>query len=139
MNCFRAATVVGFIACLAPAAAGQQEARVDGTYCGSLYAGERLVDAVTKLESGANGEIRGTYKFMEQGRTISGGLLAITIGEDGKAEFRWIDKYGIGRLIVTFDFEHRAFTGLWSAGESEPEYPWFGQRCHDKAEPGQVT
>jgi hypothetical protein len=131
------ATVVALVACFAPAADARM--RVDGTYCGSLYAGEQLVDAVTKLETASNGEIRGTYEFMEGGLTISGGLLAITIGADRKADFRWIDKYGVGRLVVTFAEDASSFSGLWGSGEDEPQHPWFGQRCKDAAAPGLTT
>jgi hypothetical protein len=136
----RLAAVLGLTVFLAPAAwAAEQSAQIDGTYCGSVYAGEQLVDAVTKFETTADGKIRGTYKFMEKGLPISGGLIAITLGEDRTADFRWIDKYGIGRLVVTFAEDLGSFTGLWGTGEGEPQYQWFGRRCSDTAAPGQVT
>jgi hypothetical protein len=139
VNSFRFAAVAGLAVWLAPAVAAAPEARIDGTYCGSVYAGEQLVDAVTKLETAENGQIRGSYKFMEKGRPISGGLIAITIKQDRTADFRWIDKYGIGRLVVTFAEDWKSFIGLWGPGEGDPQYQWFGRRCSDTAAPGQVT
>jgi hypothetical protein len=94
---------------------------------------------VLTVSTDEKGEIRGTYKFMERGYTIDGGLMAVSIGADGKADFRWIDKYGVGRLVATFTNDMSHFFGLWGPGEGDPRYPWFGRRCGEGAAPGVVS
>jgi hypothetical protein len=136
---FRFAAVGGLAVWMASAAMAAPDTKLAGTYCGSMFAGERLTDMVLTVSTDEKGAIRGSYRFMERGYTIDGGLMATTIGEDHKADFRWIDKYGRGRLVATFAADRGIFFGLWGPGEGDPTYPWFGWRCSDLAAPGVVS
>jgi hypothetical protein len=103
-----------------------------GKYCGELRSSGVMSEVETSFGmNGASGTMTGSYLFAEQGQPVEGMLAEA--GDDGDRNdltrvFIWRDKYGYGRLAVTFTPDFSEFAGHWSAGGPEAA-PWNGRRC----------
>jgi hypothetical protein len=117
-----AATLVG----VPPASAVPD---IDGKYCGTAWSGGELVEVVTTLTTQANGLLIGSYEFADNGQTTPGTLHEYLKEADDRRTLVWVDKYGTGQLVVTFDGSRDSFTGGWNAYTNPPAYRWDGKRC----------
>jgi hypothetical protein len=100
-----------------------------GDYCGKLTSSGRLVDAETRLEIGRDGRMSGVYRFRD-GDTETGGKLQESKRGPGLTKMlRWTDKYGDGRLVITFDPTFGSFEGHWGPGDAMPDLTWTGALC----------
>lgn len=118
---------------LATFSANAQSGHPTGTYCGELLSGGVMTEVETRfVENTVSGVVTGRYVFTEQGQAVDG-LLA-DAGSDGDANdlsriFIWRDKYGYGKLVVTFSADFSSFEGKWSDGGGQASAPWNGTRC----------
>lgn len=104
-----------------------------GRYCGQLLSSGVMSDVETsfKHKASPSGAITGTYVFSDQGQPAEG--MLVEAGDDGDGNdltrtFIWRDKYGYGRLAVTFTPDFTEFSGKWS--DVGPVLaPWNGRRC----------
>ena len=69
------------------------------TYCGSVFSGSAITEVVTNFQFSADEELRGTYKFLENGRPVSRTLVSKEALKKRQAVLLWTDKYGEGKLI----------------------------------------
>lgn len=103
-----------------------------GKYCGELQSSGLMSEVETSFAFNAgSGTVTGYYVFAEQGRPVEGMLAEA--GDDGDRNdltrlFIWRDKYGYGKLAVTFTPDFSEFSGQWSAGSPDGA-PWNGRRC----------
>lgn len=103
-----------------------------GTYCGGLLSSGVMSSVETRfVENMKSGAITGRYVFSEQGQPVEGVLA--DAGDDGDSSdltriFIWRDKYGYGKLVVTFAPDFSEFQGKWSDG-GPAKAPWNGKRC----------
>lgn len=115
-----------------PAALAEDDwlASVPGSYHGSIWSAGRHMPAVTTFRRDPMGRILGQYAFDEPSGVRERGRL------DHCAALRalvltclWHDRYGTGRLDLTFTEDFLGFAGRWSAGErAAPVWPWTGRR-----------
>ena len=125
-----AALLVVFAAWTATAMAGAY--LPTGKFCGRLLSTGIMTEVETSFDpDGRDGKIIGSYAFVEQGRMVSGMLM--DAGEDSDRNgltraFIWRDKYGYGKLSVTFTPDFSEFQGQWNDGGST-SFPWNGKRC----------
>src|SRR5215468_3977634 len=96
---------------IAPAVATED---IAGKYCGTAWSGGELVEVVTTLMTGPNGLLVGSYEFADQGKTTPGTLREYLKQDDDKRTLIWVDKYGTGQLVVTFDQNRGSFSGGWN-------------------------
>ena len=101
----------------------------NGRYCGKLMSLGELVGAETVLKIDPNGRISGTYEFRDGNATTNGTLREVEKSASLTKTLRWTDKYGDGRLVITFDPAFMRFDGHWGTGDEVPGQTWFGQRC----------
>jgi hypothetical protein len=106
------------------------------TYCGSVFSGSSITDVVTKLQFIGQEELRGTYKFLEDGRSVGGTLTSKAPMKNRQAVLIWTDKYGEGSLAVNFSENFDFFDGKWGAGGEVPTNLWQGKKCESTGEPG---
>lgn len=103
-----------------------------GKYCGALLSSGVMTQVETRfVQNIKSGTISGSYVFSERGEPVAG-MLA-DAGDDGDASdltriFIWRDKYGYGKLVVTFAADFSGFEGKWSDG-GPVTAPWNGKRC----------
>ncbi len=98
-------------------------------YCGKLMALGDLLPVETRIGAGADGRLSGDYEFR-----FAGSLSQGTLHEPKKAEghtrtLHWEDRFGRGRLRITFDASGNSFEGKWGTGPEEPHDIWFGKPC----------
>ena len=106
----------------------------DGRYCGLLLSGGFMVPATTQLATGKNGKVTGTYEFTQRGRTESGSLTEIAAGARKMTRIlRWRDRFGSGRLVVTFTPDFTSFEGRWGPENAKPKAHWSGRLCAPKS------
>lgn len=135
MQIIRVSQMIAFLAALA-AWSGTAIAGAylpTGTFCGRLLSTGVMTQVETSFSpDGRDGGIVGSYAFAERGRAVTGMLM--DAGEDGDRNgltraFIWRDKYGYGKLSVTFKPDFSEFQGQWSDG-GPTSFPWNGKRCH---------
>ena len=103
-----------------------------GKYCGELLSTGVMSEVETHfVRSVSSGTITGAYVFDDQGQPVEG-LLA-EAGDDGDGSdltrlFVWRDKYGHGKLVLTFTPDFSAFQGKWGDAVTVVA-PWNGKRC----------
>ena len=112
---------------IAPADAAED---IAGKYCGTAWSGGELVEVVTTLSTGPNGLLVGSYEFADKGVTTPGTLREYLKQNEDKRTLVWVDKYGTGQLVVTFDQSRDSFSGGWNVYIDPPTYRWDGQRCN---------
>jgi hypothetical protein len=103
-----------------------------GKYCGELLSAGVMSGVETQfIRNVGNGTITGTYVFDDRGQPVKGELAEA--GDDGDGNdltrlFIWRDKYGYGKLVLTFAPDFSAFDGKW--GDTGTALaPWNGRRC----------
>jgi hypothetical protein len=106
------------------------------TYCGTLLSGTAPTEVVTTVQFKGETDLAGTYKFLEDGKPVSGTLVSKDVMKDHQAVLLWNDKYGEGSLAVTFSEDFDSFDGKWGTGSDEPTHSWQGKKCESTAEPG---
>jgi hypothetical protein len=127
-----AALATSFIATVGVSAPMAQTRHPTGTYCGQLLSAGVMAEVETRfVQNIKSGVTTGNYVFSEQGQPVEG-LLA-DAGDDGDSSdltriFIWRDKYGYGKLVVTFAPDFSGFEGKWSLG-GQALAPWNGKRC----------
>jgi hypothetical protein len=120
-------TLSGLYHAIAAAAATEE---VAGKYCGTAWSGGELVEVVTMLSTGPNGLLVGSYEFADRGETTPGTLREYSKQDEDKRTLIWVDKYGTGQLVVTFDQSRDSFSGGWNIDIEPPAFRWDGQRCN---------
>jgi len=103
----------------------------DGRYCGTLASSGQIVDADTKLKLDPDGRISGTYQFRDGDSVTNGNLQEEEKGPGLTKMLRWTDKYGKGRLVITFDSTFHSFYGHWGTNDAVPNQLWTGDRCQE--------
>lgn len=118
---------------IAGAATAMAEARhPTGKYCGELLSSGIMSEVETRfVQNTRSGTISGSYVFSDQGQPVEGVLA--DAGDDGDSSdltriFIWRDKYGYGKLVVSFAADFSGFEGKWSDG-GPTLAPWNGKRC----------
>jgi hypothetical protein len=106
---------------------------IAGKYCGTAWSGGELVEVVTTLSTGLNGLLIGSYEFADNGQATPGTLREYLKQDEDKRTLIWVDKYGTGQLVVTFDHSRDSFSGGWNVDIEPPAYRWDGQRCDQVA------
>jgi len=102
-----------------------------GRYCGKLFSSGEIVAAESTFEFGQGGRITGYYEFRD-GDVVTDGWLEEASAETGRTHLlTWHDRYGQGRLTVTFDRDFESFNGYWGADASVPNHVWMGARCQE--------
>lgn len=103
-----------------------------GKYCGELLSAGIMSEVETRfVRNVASGTITGAYVFDDRGEPVEGMLAEA--GDDGDGNdltrlFIWRDKYGYGKLVVTFTPDFSEFRGMWGETGSALA-PWNGRRC----------
>lgn len=98
-------------------------------YCGKLMALGDLLDVETRIGTGADGKLSGNYEFRFAGSLNQGSLQEPKKAEGRTRTLRWEDRFGSGRLRITFDASGNGFEGRWGTGPEEPHDIWFGKPC----------
>jgi hypothetical protein len=103
-----------------------------GKYCGALLSSGVMSNVETSfVRNVGNGAITGSYVFDDGGQPTEGMLAEASDDGDGNdltRLFIWRDKYGYGRLVVTFSPDFSEFQGKWGDSGSALA-PWNGRRC----------
>lgn len=102
-----------------------------GRYCGKVLSSGVMSNVETSFEMNAsNGAVVGSYVFAEQTQPVDGVLAEADDGDSNELTrtFIWRDKYGYGKLNVTFTPNFSEFEGKWSDGGLN-FLPWNGTRC----------
>ena len=103
-----------------------------GKYCGGLLSAGVMSEVETRfVRNVSNGTIIGSYIFDDRGQPVEGKLAEA--GDDGDGNdltrlFIWRDKYGYGKLALTFTPDFSEFQGKWGDSGSVLA-PWNGKRC----------
>lgn len=133
MNAIRIAVATASLAATFLASSAMADTRqLTGKYCGALLSSGTMAQVETRfVQNIKSGAITGSYVFSEQGQPVEGVLA--DAGNDGDANdltriFIWRDKYGYGKLVVTFAPDFSEFEGKWSTG-GPVLAPWNGKRC----------
>jgi hypothetical protein len=103
--------------------------QINREYCGKAISNGEWVDVVTRLTTGPDGLLSGTYEFEDNGEMAPG-----TLREQGKHSevarvLTWMDKYGTGTVVMSFAPDRASFTGLWGLGDDFPGLGWNGGSC----------
>jgi hypothetical protein len=120
-------TLSGLYGAIAPAAAAEA---IAGKYCGTAWSGGELVEVITTLSTDANGLLVGSYEFADKGQNTPGTLREYLKEDENRRTLVWVDKYGAGQLVVTFDRSRDSFSGGWNGEIDPPAHRWDGQRCN---------
>jgi hypothetical protein len=103
-----------------------------GKYCGGLLSSGVMSEVETRfVRNVSNGTITGSYVFDDRGQPTEGMLAEASDDGDGNdltRLFIWRDKYGYGKLVVTFTPDFSEFEGKWGDTGSALA-PWNGKRC----------
>ena len=103
-----------------------------GKYCGELLSSGILSEVETSfVRNVSSGTITGAYVFDDRGQPVEGMLAEA--GDDGDGNdltrlFIWRDKYGYGKLTLTFTPDFSEFQGKWGDTVTAVA-PWNGKRC----------
>lgn len=107
----------------------KQEATAAGQYCGRLWSNGALVQTNTEFKTESDGRLTGTYQFADVG-TMTAGTLDEPAPVTGlEHTLDWQDKYGSGKLSITFKPDYSGFTGTWQDRTRTPNELWDGVRC----------
>ncbi|RFZ87001.1 hypothetical protein D0Y60_13490 [Shinella sp. WSJ-2] len=107
----------------------KQEATAAGQYCGRLWSNGALVQTNTEFKTESDGRLTGTYQFADVG-TMTAGTLDEPAPVTGlEHTLDWQDKYGSGKLTLTFKPDYSGFTGKWRDQSGAPNELWDGVRC----------
>lgn len=108
--------------------------RLAGTYNGTIQSAGSNSPGTTILVVSDTGKIDGSYSYQD-GATGGSGQLRDCVFENVTLNCVWVDNYGSGSLIVTFDPEFHGFRGAWfdtiqSAIKGNPQggHLWTGTR-----------
>jgi S1-C subfamily serine protease len=83
---------------------------------------------VTTFYSDENGAIQGNYVYYENNKETTGRLYDFVPSRTGKIRFSWQDKYGTGKLEISFSDEFQQFSGIWGIGQNLTRtYYWNGR------------
>lgn len=103
-----------------------------GKYCGDLLSSGVMSQVETRfIRNVSSGTITGAYVFDDRGQPVEGMLAEA--GDDGDGNdltrlFIWRDKYGYGKLVLTFTPDFSEFQGKWGDTGTALS-PWNGKRC----------
>lgn len=103
-----------------------------GKYCGDLLSSGVMSQVETRfIRNVSSGTITGAYIFDDRGQPVEGMLAEA--GDDGDGNdltrlFIWRDKYGYGKLVLTFTPDFSEFQGKWGDTGTALS-PWNGKRC----------
>ena len=101
---------------------------IAGKYEGTLVSAGQKYKVETVFTSDPNGAIQGQYTFHERGKEVTGRLYDFQPENDGSIYFSWQDRYGTGKLKVTFLKSLQEFHGSWGTGNSvNPNNLWNGK------------
>ena len=127
-----AKTITLLAAVLATSASAAQARDPVGKYCGGLLSSGIMSEVETRfVRNVSNGTITGSYVFDDRGQPVEGMLAEASDDGDGNdltRLFIWRDKYGYGKLVVTFTPDFSEFQGKWGDTGSALA-PWNGKRC----------
>lgn len=102
--------------------------QVTGKYESEVESGDRLITATTTFVVNDQGALIGSYELIERDDFIPGTLNQCRGLKVGIVQCIWSDRYGTGKLTVTFSEDFSRFDGYWTP-EGEPEnYLWRGYR-----------
>lgn len=101
----------------------------EGRFCGPLASSGRLVSVSTNINQTSNGEWVGDYEFIEFNKIVHGTLSHGRLLDGDTMLLSWADRFGVGRLAITFLDKGNAFSGLWGIKDEKPIYLWNGRRC----------
>ncbi len=107
----------------------KQEAIAAGQYCGRLWSNGALVQANTTFKTESDGRLTGTYEFSDYGGMTAGTLNEAAPVKGLDHTLDWQDKYGAGKLFITFKPDYSSFTGKWQDQSETPNELWDGVRC----------
>lgn len=99
---------------------------ITGAYSGEIRSGTDF-DACRIVFSGDTGQ----FQYREDGAdTITTGVVVITdyYPNTKTAQGVWRDRYGSGKVVLTFYDDFKQFSGLWGDGNSVPLNSWRGKR-----------
>ncbi len=105
------------------------QAKLVGTYKGSIASGVVDAPGVTRFSQDAGGKISGAYEYADENKVTSTGTLKnCKLVSDLILHCQWTDKYGTGDLKITFDANATQFKGAWHFKGSNDTYPWTGAK-----------
>lgn len=107
----------------------KQEATAAGQYCGRLWSNGALVQTNTEFKTESDGRLTGTYQFADVGTMTAGTLDEPAPVAGLEHTLDWQDKYGSGKLTITFKPDYSGFTGKWRDQSGAPNELWDGVRC----------
>ncbi len=100
-----------------------------GVFDGWAKSGGGLVPVETRLVTGPDGVISGTYRFEQANQIFHGTLSHGRATGPADLTFIWHDDWGWGLLILHFDARFRQFTGAWGPLDDSAMFlPWVGMR-----------
>jgi hypothetical protein len=102
---------------------------INGEYCGKAISNGEWVDVVTRLTTGPDGLLSGTYEFEDKGEMAPGTLRERSKHSEDARVLTWVDKYGSGTVVLSFTPDRASFTGLWGLGDDLPGLGWIGGSC----------
>lgn len=121
------ALVLGLSGANAPSP--KQEATLAGQYCGRLWSSGALVQVETDIKVESDGRLSGTYRFADYGGMTPGTLAEAAPVTGLVHTLDWQDKYGSGKLSITFKPDYSGFSGTWQDQTGTPNEVWDGVRC----------
>jgi hypothetical protein len=131
-NVIRKITLLTAVCMLAAATSPAHARDPVGKYCGGLLSSGVMSEVETRfVRNVSSGTITGSYIFDDQGQPVEGMLAEASDDGDGSdltRLFIWKDKYGYGKLVVTFTPDFSEFHGMWGDTGTALS-PWNGKRC----------
>ncbi len=98
-----------------------------GDYYGKIYSSGEDQEAKTALTLDGN-RIGGDYYFVEEAQKARG-TLSKCQRSHRQLVCQWKDKYGQGKLEMTFNQSFNQFTGEWTTAGDDNRYHWSGKRA----------
>lgn len=100
-----------------------------GEYHGSIWA-DAMRECVTEFYGESKGGIDGTYRFDYDGAPEEGFLVNCRRVAGDEFRCGWKDRWGAGKLDLTFSADLSSFTGVWSDENNPPSLGlrWNGVR-----------
>jgi hypothetical protein len=102
---------------------------IGGAYCGKAISNGEWVDVVTRLKTGQDGLLTGTYEFDDQGEMAPGTLRETSKASEDARVLTWVDRYGSGTVVLTFTPDRTSFRGFWGLDGDLPSLGWNGGSC----------
>ncbi len=129
------AIATGLVSTVAPVAQATPPwtQQIPGTYSGEVTGPDYTDPVITELILTVKGDIVGSYAITELAGTEDAALLLGVLTNCHPATepvltCTWSDRYGSGKLVLTFDRRLNRFEGMWSAADEIGQYDWTGQR-----------